>query len=400
MNRILKPVSAMRDFMSGETAGGLLLLAAAVLAMIIANSPLSVEYIDLREAYIGPLSLLHWINDFLMAGFFMLVGLEMKRELIDGNLANWSDRRLPVIAALGGMIAPALIYLAVVGGSPQYHRGWAIPAATDIAFSLGILAMLGKRVPVSLKLFLVTVAIVDDLLAIIIIAVAYTAELQLLALVAAAAILAVMFGLNKMGVARLWPYLALALALWVAVYLSGIHATIAGVAAAFTIPLNLQHEHGEFRSSPLHRLEHNLHPWIAFFVVPLFGLFNGGVPFRLDALSPGSETVVLAIAAGLFLGKQAGVFGAVRATVALGIADRPWGASWLQVYGVALLCGIGFTMSLFIGGLAFVGPELEAAVKLGVLGGSLSSGVVGALVLLWAAKRRHKDLAAKELAAD
>ncbi len=382
------PSSVLRSFLSSEAAGGLLLMAAAALAMIIANSPAGAAYFHLLHAYIGPLSVLHWINDALMAVFFLLVGLEIKREFVDGNLSTWADRRLPIIAAAAGMLVPAMAYLLVVGPSSPLARGWAIPAATDIAFAIGVLALLGSRAPASLKLFLTTVAIVDDMGAVAIIALAYTASIDLFALGAAAAILALMIALNRRGEKRLATYLILAAALWLAVLLSGVHATIAGVLAALTIPVTCSPGAPDSAESPLHRLEHVIQPWVAFAIVPLFGLANAGV--SLGGMTPSDliAPLPLAIAAGLFAGKQLGVFAGIRLAVALGLGTRPCGASWLQIYGVAVLCGVGFTMSFFIGGLAFADPAHESQVKIGVLGGSLLSALLGYAILRLAPRKQ------------
>jgi len=384
-----KPTPAMREFLTGEAAGGILLIAAAVLALAIANSSAAPFYFRALETYAGPLTILHWINDALMAAFFFLVGLEIKRELIDGSLSTWPDRRLPFIAAIAGMAVPALVYIAIAGGTSGLLDGWAIPAATDIAFALGVLALLGSRAPASLKLFLAAVAIIDDIGAVAIIAVAYTDSLNLTAIAAAAVIFLLMVGLNKAGEMRLWPYLALTLALWLAVHLSGVHATVAGVMAALTIPIVRSPGAPDAAISPLHRLEHSIQPWVAYLIVPLFGFANAGVSLgglRVnDLLSP----LPLAVAAGLFAGKQIGIFGSVRLAVALGVAARPANATWTQVYGVSLLCGIGFTMSLFIGGLAFDDPALGEAMKIGVLGGSALSAVVGYCVFLAASRGRQ-----------
>ncbi|WP_347270478.1 Na+/H+ antiporter NhaA [Rhizorhabdus histidinilytica] len=371
-----------RSFLATEAAGGITLIAAAAAAMLVANSPVAPSYFELLHTKLGPLSLLHWINDALMALFFLLVGLEIKREFLRGHLARWSDRVLPCIAAAAGMAAPALLYLAFTGGTGGLVRGWAIPTATDIAFAIGVLALLGSRAPASLKLFLTTIAIVDDMGAVAIIALAYTAAISGPALLAAIVILAAMFGLGRVGVRTLWPYLLLAAALWLAVLLSGVHATIAGVLAALAIPL------GDKDHSPLERLEHGLHPWVAFAIVPLFGFANAGVSFAGIGAEQLLAPLPLGIAAGLFLGKQAGIFGSVRLAVALGLAQRPAGASWTQLYGVALLCGIGFTMSLFIGGLAFSDPLLIDEVKIGVLGGSILSAIAGFALLRWTGKAR------------
>ncbi|QDM41566.1 Na+/H+ antiporter NhaA [Altererythrobacter sp. TH136] len=376
--------SVLRSFLKSEATGGLLLMAAAALAMVVANSPLADPYFEVLHSYLGPLSVHHWINDGLMALFFLLVGLEIKREFVDGRLATWADRMLPFIAAAAGMAIPALVYLLVVGGTPGLARGWAIPAATDIAFAIGVLALLGRRAPTSLKLFLTTVAIVDDMGAVAIIALAYTADLNLLALGASAVILLVMFGLNKAGVQRLSIYLALAAVLWLAVLLSGVHATLAGVLAAFTIPVTRTPGRPDSQTSPLHRLEHGIQPWVAFAVVPIFGFANAGVPLGGMEWSEVFAPLPVAIAAGLFLGKQIGVFAGVALTIALGLASRPSGSTWLQIYGVSILCGIGFTMSFFIGGLAFADPLLQSEMKIGVLGGSLLSALVGFTILRFA----------------
>lgn len=377
--------NALQAFLQSETAGGTVLVAAAALALVVANSRLGPAYHSLLHAKLGPLSLQHWINDGLMAIFFLLVGLEIKREFAVGHLARWPDRILPAVAALAGMAVPALVYMLVAGRTTGLARGWAIPSATDIAFALGVIAMLGSRVPASLKLFLTTVAIVDDMGAVAIIALAYTAGLNLPALLAALVVLGVMFGLNRGGVKALWPYLLCAIALWAAVLTSGVHATVAGVLAAMMIPVGTAEEGGE--TSPLHRLEHILHPWSAFLIVPLFGFANAGVSFAGMTLATVVAPLPLGIAAGLFLGKQVGVSGAVWLASRLGLAAQPAGASGLQMYGVALLCGIGFTMSLFIGGLAFSDPALVDEVKIGVLLGSLASALLGYTVLRLASRR-------------
>ncbi len=375
-----RPRSAIRAALASEAAGGLVLMAAAACALVVANTGLAGTYAQALHAPLGPLSIQHWINDGLMAVFFLLVGLEIKREALDGALRTWPDRALPGIAALGGMVVPALVYLAFNAGAGT-ARGWAIPAATDIAFALGVLALLGRRAPVSLKILLGAVAIVDDLGAVLIIALAYTGGLDPTMLGLAAVVLALLVGLNRSGVVALAPYLLLGLVLWVLVLRSGVHATVAGVLLALTIPIRVSPGRPEDATSPLHRLEHAITPFVAFGIVPLFGFANAGVPLR--GLSPTAflDPVTLGVAFGLFLGKQAGVFAALRLAVALGLARRPGGASWVQVYGVAVLCGIGFTMSLFIGALAFSDAAHETEVKLGVLAGSLLSGLVGAAIL-------------------
>ena len=364
-------------------------MAAAALAMLVANSFLATDYFHFVHAVmgpeltpkLGPMTVHLWINDGLMAIFFLLVGLEIKREFVDGHLSTWADRRLPVIAAAAGMIVPAAIYLMVAGGDPALVRGWAIPAATDIAFAIGVLAILGSRAPASLKLFLTTVAIVDDMGAVAIIALFYTAELKITALVAAALIWLAMMALNRFKVNALWPSLIFAALLWYATLLSGVHATIAGVMAAFAIPFRRTAGAPDAEDSALHRLEHALAKPVAFLIVPLFGFANAGVSLQGVGLSSLAAPLPLGIALGLFVGKQLGIFGSVWAAVKLGVAVRPKDASWTQVYGVSLLCGIGFTMSLFIGGLAFTDAAQGDAVKIGVLMGSLLSAVAGYLVL-------------------
>ena len=377
-----KPRSALRRLLDNEASGGLLLMAVAALALVVANSPLSGFYFKALDLPFFGMTLLHWINDGLMAVFFLLVGLEIKREMLDGQLQTWPRRALPGIAAAGGMLLPALIYIALNLGDPLLLRGWAIPAATDIAFALGILSLLGPRVPASLKVFLATLAILDDLGAVLIIALFYTAELSVVALALAGLTLAALIALNRFGITRLWPYLLLGLLLWVLVLKSGVHATLAGVALALTIPLRPTPGKPESTTSSLHILEHGIQPWVAFLVVPIFGFANAGVALLGSDPRVLLESVPLGIAAGLFVGKQFGVFAFAWAAIRCGLADLPAGANWTQLYGVALLCGIGFTMSLFIGALAFPGlPEMGAAVKIGVLAGSLLSALCGWLLL-------------------
>jgi Na+:H+ antiporter, NhaA family len=374
--------AAIREFLDSEAAGGLVLMGVAALALIIANSPLAERYFHALHVDLGGLSLLHWINDGLMAVFFLLVGLEIKREFQGGELASWSQRALPAIAALGGMAVPALVYVWLNRATPETLAGWAIPSATDIAFALGILALLGKRVPPSLKVFLAALAIIDDLGAVIIIAIFYTAQIDMLALGGVAMITLALAALNLAGAKRLEPFLLLGLALWYFMHRSGIHATLSGVVLALAIP------GGASAHSPMQRLEHGLHKWVAFLIVPVFGFANAGVSLTGVNLESLAEPVTLGIAAGLFIGKQIGVLAATRLAVASGITEAPRDASWLQVYGVSILCGVGFTMSLFIGLLAF--PENDALgnmVKIGVLAGSLASGVLGALVLMLAGRR-------------
>lgn len=384
--------SALRSFLQNEAAGGIILMAAAALAILIANSTYAADYLHFLHyttgpeltPKLGPMTLHLWINDGLMAIFFLYVGLEIKREFVDGELTTWSSRRLPFIAALSGMMAPALVYIAVVHSYPQYIQGWAIPAATDIAFAIGVLALLGKRAPTSLKLFLVTVAIVDDMGAVAIIAFFYTAKLSVIPLFAAALIWALMMILNRLKVTNLIVYGVLATALWYATLLSGVHATVAGVMAAFAVPFIRTRAAPDANHSPLHRLEHALAKPVAFFIVPLFGFANAGVSLHGFGLEKLLAPLPLAIALGLFLGKQLGIFSSLYLAVKMGIASRPSGASWTQLYGVSLLCGIGFTMSLFIGNLAMPGADDISAVKIGVLAGSLLSALCGWLVLRFA----------------
>ncbi|KQO65783.1 sodium:proton antiporter [Methylobacterium sp. Leaf87] len=392
--RVRKP-SLFRSFLDHSASGGLVLMLASALALLVANSGLAGGYHAALQAHVGPLSLLHWINDALMALFFLMVGLEIKREMLDGQLATWRRRVLPGIAALGGMAVPALVYVAFNLGDADALRGWAVPAATDIAFALGVLSLLGSRVPASLKVFLAALAILDDLCAVLIIAVFYTAELSLPMLGASAIVVALLVGLNRAGVTRLWPYLALGAVLWVLVLKSGVHATLAGVVLALAIPLrNRAGMADDMAISPLHRLEHALHIPVAFVVLPIFGFANAGVSFGGVAPEVAMGSVSVGVAAGLFLGKQLGVFGGTWLALRTGLAVPPVGATTLQLYGTALLCGIGFTMSLFIGLLAFpTHPEMQDAVKIGVMVGSVLSGVLGAGVLAWAGRGRRVAIA-------
>ena len=379
-NRHANP-SALRKFLNSQSAAGLVLIGTAAVALLVANSPLGVRYEALLHAHIGPLSVMHWINDGLMALFFLLVGLEIKREILDGQLSTWSRRLLPGIAALGGMIVPALIYVAFNMGPTA--RGWAIPSATDIAFALGVISLLGSRVPASLRIFVAALAIIDDLGAVIIIALFYTANLSLIDLAGAAAVVALLFTLNRKGVRRLTPYLLFGALLWVLVLRSGIHATLAGVLLALSIPMDATPaESNSDATSPLHRLEHALHAPVGFLIVPLFALANAGVSFLNLPAQALAAPVTLGVAAGLLLGKPLGVFGLSALAIRLEVADAPTHASGWQMLGVALLCGIGFTMSLFIALLAFpASPLLVAEAKLGILAGSLASGILGFVVL-------------------
>ena len=379
-----RPKSILREFLDGEAAGGIILMVAAALALIVANSPLAAAYFAVLHAYLGPLSISHWINDGLMAVFFLLVGLEIKREMLDGQLSTWPRRVLPGIAAAGGMVVPALVYVAINRDNTAALSGWAIPTATDIAFALGVLSLLGSRVPASLKVFLTALAIIDDLGAVIIIALFYTSGLSLAYLAAASAVIAVLVMLNRMRVTNLVPYLVLGAVLWVLVLKSGVHATLAGVALALTIPLERSPGIGhDLERSPLHRLEHGLHKLVPFLVIPIFGFANAGVSLGGLSFAGLVEPLTLGVAAGLVLGKLVGVFGSSALAIRFGLADLPANAGWLHMLGISLLCGIGFTMSLFIGLLAFArDPALQDAVKVGILAGSLASALLGAAVLL------------------
>jgi NhaA family Na+:H+ antiporter len=381
--------AGIREFLRMEAAGGIVLGAAAALALIACNSGLIDLYRSVLvlpvEVRIGALQiakpLLLWINDGLMAIFFLLVGLEIKREFLEGELSSLRQAMLPAIGAVGGMVVPAVLYVLCNLGDPIALRGWAIPSATDIAFAMGVLSLLGARVPIGLKVFLLALAIFDDLGAIVIIAIFYTANLSLLSLLLAAAVLVVMLALNRLGVTRIAPYALLGIVLWVCVLKSGVHATLAGVAIALAVPMRAPT--GE---SPLKQLEHALHPWVAFLVTPLFGFANAGVSFADVGAGALTNGVSLGIAAGLFLGKQIGVFGAVFVCVRLRLAQLPAGVGWLGIYGAALLAGIGFTMSLFIGTLAWDTPGYGVPLRIGVLAGSLISGLAGYALLLVAGR--------------
>ena len=385
--------SLFTRFFQLEAASGLLLIAAAVLALIINNSPLSYLYSGLLDVpvavQIGALNiakpLLLWINDGLMALFFLLIGLEVKREVVDGHLSKPSQVILPATAAVGGMVVPALIYWFINRDNPAAVAGWAIPTATDIAFALGVLALLGKRVPVSLKLFLMTLAIIDDLGAIIVIALFYSGTLSSVSLLLAAACLVVLIAMNRLGVVKLGPYMVIGLILWVCVLKSGVHATLAGVALALCIPLRTRNA----ETSPLLALEHALHPWVAYAILPLFAFANAGVSLAGMTVESFTHPVPMGIAVGLLLGKTVGVFGLTWLAVKLRLAALPAGAGWGQILGVAILCGIGFTMSLFVGSLAFAPGSSEYAGmdRMGILTGSFFAAVIGYAVTAMASRK-------------
>ncbi|WP_176038058.1 Na+/H+ antiporter NhaA [Brucella tritici] len=377
--------NTIRNFLDSESSGGLLLIASAIAALLVANSQLSEAYFGALHAYLGPLSVQHWVNDALMAIFFLMVGLEIKREMVDGHLSSWPRRILPGVAAAAGMAVPALVYLSFNLNSGASH-GWAIPAATDIAFALGVISLLGPRVPTSLKVFLAALAIIDDLGAVIVIGLFYTTGVSLMNLGLAAAVVAALIALNLSGVKRLTPYLLLGLALWFFTYRSGVHATIAGVLLALTIPIKRTPAKPEatVSESPLHLLEHSLIKPVSFVIVPIFGFANAGVSFSGLGMEALFAPVTLGVAAGLAIGKLVGIFGAVLLLVKSGIVDLPAGASWPQMLGTTLLCGIGFTMSLFISLLAFDDVLLQNEAKIGILIGSLIAGLAGFTVLRFA----------------
>ncbi len=384
------PIALIKEFVRLEAAAGILLIAAATLALALENSPIKWLYDALLTTpvavQVGAIAitkpLLLWINDGLMAIFFLLVGLEIKREVLQGELSSLSQAALPGIAAIGGMLVPALVYIGFNLDNAEALRGWAIPAATDIAFALGVLTLLGKRVPASLKIFLLALAIMDDLGAIVIIAIFYTTDLSIISLGLAAVGIVILLLLNRFGVTRIAAYVVTGVFLWICVLKSGVHATLAGVAIAFAIPLRAQDEEGH---CPLTHLEHTLHPWVSYGILPLFAFANAGVSLTGLSFSALFDTIPLGIAAGLFLGKQLGVVAFVCVAVLFGLCRLPDGCTWVQFYGVAMLAGIGFTMSLFIGTLAFPDPSYSDGVRLGVLSGSLLSALGGYLVLRLAA---------------
>jgi Na+:H+ antiporter, NhaA family len=391
------PVSIIRDFLKLEAASGIILVTTAALALIIANSPLSPLYDALLSlpvslqfgALILAKPLLLWVNDGLMAIFFLLMGLEIKRELAVGELSSWDKASLPGYCALGGMIVPALIYYVLNAGDTLNLRGWAIPTATDIAFAMGVLSLLGSRVPAALKIFLLALAIIDDLGAIVIIAVFYTADLSFASLALAALGILGLLSLNLLGIRRLAPYLLMGLFIWICVLKSGVHATLAGVAVAMFIPIRPAARRDE-EESPLERLEHMLHPWVGFAIMPSFAFANAGVSFAGVTGRDLTAPLSLGIALGLFLGKQLGVFGVGWLAVKIGLCRKPEGLNWAAFYGVSLLAGIGFTMSLFIGSLAFDDLAHATGIRLGVFAGSLLSAVTGYFWLRAVAARRSR----------
>ncbi len=390
-------LNKLKEFLRLEIAGGMLLIIFALLAMIVQNTFLNIHYNALLETpiavQIGEFKiakpLLLWINDGLMAVFFFLIGLEVKREILVGELSEPSRIVLPVIAAIGGMVIPAIFFAVTNWGDVVALRGWAIPTATDIAFALGVLSLLGSRAPQALKLFLMTLAIIDDLGAIVVIAIFYTIDLSFLSLQIAAVAIFLLFLLNKTKVLSLAPYLLVGLVLWAAVLKSGVHATLAGVVTALFIPFKKE---GNDSQTQLDKLMHNLHPTVAYGILPLFAFANSGVSFQGLSFSSILDPIPLGIIMGLFLGKQLGVFVFSWITIRLGVSKLPNGTNWMQLYGISLLCGIGFTMSLFIGSLAFAQEGLNHAIndKLGILIGSLLSGVFGYIVLHFFCQSKKK----------
>ncbi len=389
------PIQTIRDFLKLEASSGILLIGAMALALVSANTPLSALYaafLDTHVAvHIGALvlakPLLLWINDGLMAVFFLLVGLEVKREVLEGELSSIPQIALPAIAAVGGMLVPALVYVWFNWSDPTALKGWAIPAATDIAFALGIMALLGKRVPSALKLFLLTLAILDDLAAIVIIALFYTNQLSMTSLVLAALAIIALIAMNRLGVTRIAAYMVVGTFLWICVLKSGVHATLAGVVLAFAIPMRAKDQHG---NSPLQHLEHNLHPWVAYGILPIFAFANAGISFAGMTVASLFAPLPLGIAAGLFIGKPLGIVGLSWIGVKLKIAQLPQGINWRKFHGMATLCGIGFTMSLFVSTLALdgVSDEVGASARLGVLMGSLLSAVSGYFLLRQATRKK------------
>jgi len=378
--------SSLTKFFKLEAASGIVLILASVIALIMANSPLSGLYNAMLEipiaVQVGALEIakpsILWINDGLMAVFFFLVGLEIKREFLEGELSSRSQLTLPALAAIGGMVVPALIYFFINQDNPVALNGWAIPTATDIAFALGILALVGSRAPISLKILLTAIAIIDDLGAIVIIAVFYTENLSVMSLMFGSFFIGCLFVMNRLQVLRPAAYILLGGALWICVLKSGVHATLAGVITAFAIPMKAR----EGRDvSLLVELEHALHPWTAFFIIPSFAFANAGVSFTGIGLDSFVEPVKFGISTGLFIGKQVGIFGMLWLGVKLGLSPMPKGTNWAQLYGLSLLCGIGFTMSLFIGSLAFGHSSFDVPIRLGVLTGSVLSAVLGFLIL-------------------
>ncbi|MCU0820246.1 MAG: Na+/H+ antiporter NhaA [Beijerinckiaceae bacterium] len=381
---------AASDQAAMERWAGLALAVSALLALIAANSGFQGGYTAILgfpiHVSLGDFAiqkpLLLWVNDGLMAIFFLLVGLEIKREFLAGELSDWRRALLPLIAACGGFALPALLFVALNTGSPQNIPAWAVPTATDIAFVVGLIAALGRLVPFSLKVFVLAIAIIDDLMAVVVIALFYTAKLSLPMLGLAGLCLAILVAFNRLGVRSIAAYMLVGIVMWALVLKSGVHATLAGVALGFVIPM-----HAKAGATPLEDLEHGLKPWVSFLIVPIFAFANAGVPLAGMGLHALFAPLTMGIIIGLFVGKQFGILAATWLAVRAGLSPKPAGATWLQIYGVAILCGIGFTMSLFIGSLSFSDPALQDRIRLGVIVGSLASAIVGVLVLKMAEKR-------------
>ncbi|WP_231876682.1 MULTISPECIES: Na+/H+ antiporter NhaA [unclassified Oleiphilus] len=392
-----------REMVQHDAAGGVLLICAALLALIMANSGINMFYSDFLNMpvvlQLGGFEiakpLLLWINDGLMALFFFLIGLEVKREILEGHLSSKDQIILPGIAAIAGIVAPALVYVFFNTGDEVGLRGWAIPSATDIAFALGLFSLFGKSLPLTLKLFLLSVAIFDDIGAIVIIALFYSADLSGLSLSVAGFGLVGLFILNRLKVRAQAAYIIIGVVVWAVVLKSGVHATLAGFIVAWFIPLNVKTEHGH---SMLKQMEHGIQPWVAFFILPVFAFANAGVNLVGIGVEDLFHPVTMGIALGLFVGKQIGIFGVCWLAIKSGITSLPKGTTWLQLYGVCILCGIGFTMSLFIGSLAFEGMDAayQESVKLGVLLGSLLSAVMGSIVIVKSREQEVPDLRAQQ----
>ncbi|NBX65901.1 MAG: Na+/H+ antiporter NhaA [Proteobacteria bacterium] len=396
-------MKALHSFFHSDAAGGVIMLVAAALAMLVANSSLEPMYHaylaqTLTVGFTDPEGhavvafqkpLLLWVNDFFMAIFFLFAGLEIKRELFKGALSSLKRAALPIIAAACGMAIPAVVYLFINQAHPEFHHGWAIPAATDIAFAVGVVALASSRVPSSIKVLLLAIAVVDDLGAMLVIALFYNSDIYMPALTVAGVMTAILFVFNRLKITNYGPYFLIAFILWAAMFKAGIHPTIAGVIMAFMIPLNKDvHD----RNCPLERLAEMLKPWVVFAILPVFAFANAGVSFAGMGLEALLHPVTLGIGLGLFIGKQIGIFGSVWACVKTGLCHMPTRASWLQVYGMSVLCGIGFTMALFVGGLAFEGHGMDAYVRMGVMAGSVLSAVVGYAILYFAVPRSYEEL--------
>ncbi|MCO5226586.1 MAG: Na+/H+ antiporter NhaA [Thermomicrobiales bacterium] len=366
-------------FFRSEPAAAVVLLVASAAAMLVANTPLYDTYHDVLHSVIGTITVHEWINDALMALFFLMVGLEIKREMVSGALATWGDRLLPGLAAMGGMIVPAILFIAVNRGVPDHHAGWAVPTATDIAFALGVLTLLGKRVPASIRVSLVGIAIIDDLLAILVIAIFYSEGISISWLSIGVVLAVMLFVLNKRSVHAIWPYLLIGIGLWIAIFNSGLHATLAGVIVAISVPSRGVSDRSP---APLNVLEHRLIYWVNFGILPLFGFANAGVNLSGMRLADVTDTLPLGIILGLFIGKQIGIFTTIWLLVKAGVARMPARTTWRQIHAMSILCGIGFTMSIFIAGLAFAAnPHYLDMAKIGVITGSLISAVIGTMLM-------------------